>query len=435
MNKRKKSIYKYIYLILFIVITFLFWYLRLYNFSNLMTFHLDQGLHIQEAWNMVNSKKIQLIGPMVSTRVINGRGFFIGPQYYYLLALFGIITKWNVINITIAFIMLWWIAGFLMFLFLKNRLSPISALFAYGIYSTWPFLVSFSRMFWNPNVLPIISVFYFYSLYMLFNKENRVNGWLWLLLGASTSLGISFHYSVISWLLILLFFIVYLLVKKSLKIKNILLLLLGLIIGNLPIIIFELRHNFYNTKTLILFIKNRVLLGQDAGLTGYYGFSYIILLLSLIAFCLKIIEKKLGKKISLILLILVLSLILSKENYHAKIGIGMPTGWSVKKQKLIGDYIIKELRTDKITNYEVASAISSNLRGDDLRWWLIKAGYPPLGYADYPKADILYLVAYDDLNVANSETWEITSLCPCIIEKKANFNDHILLYKITRTKP
>ncbi len=428
MNKTKTIIYPAI----FIVITFLFFFLRLYHFEKLLTFHLDQGLHLKEAWQMVDDKKLRLIGPIVSTRVFDGRGFFIGPQYYYILAILGLITGWSVQGITLSYIIMWWVAGLALFIFLAKRLSPISALLAYGIYATWPFLVNFSRLFWNPNTLPFISIFYFYFIYLIFTKNKKFKKYLWFLLGAITGFGISFHYSVASWLFIDLAFFVVMVFKKNVKVLDFLLLFLGLAVGNLPVVIFELRHNFYNIRTVIFFFKNQVLTGQDAGVTGYYGFSYLIALLALIAFIFHKIEKIIGQKFSIIMTILIIGLIFFQNDLKQKKGIGMPDGWNIIKQQQVADYIVKDLETGAPQNFEVATAISGDIRGDDLRWWLIKKGHPAMNYDSYPEADSLYLIAYSDLNPSNTGTWEIATLYPFDIKDKIDLKDNMYLYKIVR---
>ncbi|MBU4397494.1 hypothetical protein KKC08_04995, partial [Patescibacteria group bacterium] len=94
------------FLISIFLVSILYLSLRLYKLPQKMTFHLDQGLHLLETYNMVKNKKPRLIGPMVSSKTFDGRGFFIGPNYYYILATLGIISNWNPVTILVLLIII-----------------------------------------------------------------------------------------------------------------------------------------------------------------------------------------------------------------------------------------------------------------------------------------------------------------------------------------
>ena len=67
---------KKINLIIICVISFFYLFLRIYNLESLITFHLDQGLQLNEAHQMIQNRHINLVGPMVTTKIFEGRGFF-----------------------------------------------------------------------------------------------------------------------------------------------------------------------------------------------------------------------------------------------------------------------------------------------------------------------------------------------------------------------
>ena len=75
-------------------------FLRLFQLNSKITFHLDQGLQLGEAYQMVQTHHLTLIGPMVTTKTFQGRAFFIGPFYTYILAFLGIISNWDPLIIT-----------------------------------------------------------------------------------------------------------------------------------------------------------------------------------------------------------------------------------------------------------------------------------------------------------------------------------------------
>ena len=89
-----------------LILSGLYLFLRLWHFPTLFAFNPDQALHLFEAKQMVVNQDWRLVGPMVSSKVYGGRGFFIGPQYYYLLGVLGIITNWSPYLITLILMFL-----------------------------------------------------------------------------------------------------------------------------------------------------------------------------------------------------------------------------------------------------------------------------------------------------------------------------------------
>src|SRR5574344_1586680 len=114
---------KVIFIIGMVVISCLYLFIRLYRLNELIGFRLDQGIHLLETKQMFDSKKISLVGPMVTSKSFMGRNFFIGANYYYVLGMVGLISQWNPLKITIIFILLE--LGFYLFFigFLKRKFN------------------------------------------------------------------------------------------------------------------------------------------------------------------------------------------------------------------------------------------------------------------------------------------------------------------------
>lgn len=105
---------KIFFIVGLIILVGIYLFVRLNKFEQRTTYHLDQGLHLLESWEMITNRDIRLIGPMVSSKTFMDRGFFIGPQYYYVLGFLGIMTRWNpiVIDLILLFIELGFILYF-----------------------------------------------------------------------------------------------------------------------------------------------------------------------------------------------------------------------------------------------------------------------------------------------------------------------------------
>ncbi|MEK7580945.1 MAG: hypothetical protein AAB512_01560 [Patescibacteria group bacterium] len=88
-----------------------------------MNFILDQPSHMFAAKEMVDTRKIPLIGPVDGTRVVNGKSYFIGSQYYYILGVLGLALKWDVVSITKFILFYWSITGLIMFFWIAKKLD------------------------------------------------------------------------------------------------------------------------------------------------------------------------------------------------------------------------------------------------------------------------------------------------------------------------
>jgi len=141
-----------------ILISFLYLFVRLYHLNNLIGFRLDQGIHLLETKNMFDSKKISLVGPMVTSKSFMGRNFFIGANYYYVLGIIGLISNWSPLTVTILFILIEFVFYLFFIFFLKKKFNPFWALLTFPFLSLSPYLIIHSRFFWNPHLLIPLSI-------------------------------------------------------------------------------------------------------------------------------------------------------------------------------------------------------------------------------------------------------------------------------------
>src|SRR3990167_11422017 len=429
-NKKDKKLYLRVILVLFVVISFFFWYLRLRNFEKMMTFHTDQGFHIQEVYDMVVQRKARLIGPIVLTRMVEGKGYFIGPYYYYILAILCIVSKWDAVSIT-KFLLIWWWAGAVfLFLWIGKKLNCQAALFVYAILTVHPLLIGFSRMFLNPNFLPLISVGFFYFLWKALKEKRKKD---WFIAGGLAGVGLSFHFSVLVWLGIMAGGWAYGWFVKKVNIGHLLTGFIGIALSELPYLIFELRHNFYNLRT----IRANGFDPNEVGFLGpYYAFGFFPIIFWAIAFLYTFVAKRTKYWISIPLSLLILwsiMFVFTKDEYKEK-GYGMPIGWSVPTQKYLAGVICND---QSRKNFNIATHIRADVRGDDLRWWVRRCGAEPMGYGDYPFADTLYFVDRGELQSLNAPgLWELASMTkdPHEVEVTKELDGDLWFYKLVRKK-
>jgi hypothetical protein len=219
--------------------------------GNNFPFTYDQGRDLVDLRQMVVTHTPRLVGPTTS---ING--VLLGPFYYYFLLLpfvvFGgsplAIVLWQIIWYQLAVLILWFV--------LKkksgdqaNIVGIILALLPTGFYT--------ARYFWNANAMPIFTILFIASLvYLLESRTPKRSLLLGLVSGLSLQIEAAFG--------ILFFpFALLILLLKRFSLKNILACLVGFIITVLPQALFEVRHGFLMTKTLLAeFTGKEAILGE-----------------------------------------------------------------------------------------------------------------------------------------------------------------------------
>jgi hypothetical protein len=373
---------------------------------------------------MVDEGKLRLVGPMVKSKVVLGRAFFTGPNFYYLLAILGIVFKWDVVLMTGFFTFFWAGMFALIFFWLRKRFGDLISLIIYGIISFLPFFIPYSRMMWNPHLLP------FFGVLLLWSFEKRKKNYLfYLLAGLFFGLGLNAHYGALLWVFILIYYLFDDLRAKSFSFKSWFLVLGGIVLGELPIILFELRHNFYNLRTM-LFQFQHLEFSSGYSLTHYhyYLFPLIPLLIKFYALFLEKLRKLFNLKLIIISQGVLIFYLLISSIIWGRLVAFRPDNWSLGKQKQVIDLILE----DGEEIFEVATTINSDTRALELRWWLRLIDHQPLGPEAYNQAVVLYLVAPESRPPKKETVWEVESLRPFRIAKEIDIGDGYLFYKLRR---
>lgn len=236
-------------------------FLRLYRISEYMTFLGDEGRDVIIVRNLLVHGDPILIGPGTSIG-----SMYLGPLYYYFIApslwlfnfspvgpavqiaLLGVTTVWLV----------WWVG--------REWFNKNAGLIAAGLYAISPVIIIYSRSSWNPNIMPFFGLLSVYSVWKAWKK----NEFKWLLI-----LGISFAFVLQSHYLGLLLgptlFVFWLMTFKKIKKekierkKFIRYSLLGILLFALlmsPLLIFDFRHDFINSRAVYKFFTVRQEIGR-----------------------------------------------------------------------------------------------------------------------------------------------------------------------------
>ncbi|MBU1117728.1 hypothetical protein KKD37_02070 [Patescibacteria group bacterium] len=388
------------YLPIFFSIIFVFIYLfpRLKNITENIQFRYDQGFQLIEVKEMVDSRQPKFIGPSSSISV-NGRQFFTGAIYYYVLAILGSFLSWSPLSITIALIIIELFFYLVFVNFLYKHYGHFTAIISSILISFSPYLIYHSFFFWNPHFLIPLSI-----IFLVFRKNPYISAFAW-------GLAFSFHYSAIFWLLPYLYFRVK---NKQLNLKTIIFSVVLFLIANFPFLIFELRHQFYNLKTIFLVLTS----SSNSFQTTPHYFIFSLLIFTIYFFI------KISQKINFPVYLLLLFFLFFKES-------------AVTKQALELSYpeqneIAKQIASTCPESYNIAVTNQGDTRAYNLRYLLSQRHCLPMDVESYPQAKTLFLVASSNSSPENETVWEVSTFKPFKIAQQQIINDNVIFYRLEK---
>lgn len=205
-------------------------------------FTYDVGRDLLAVRDLVYFHKLSLLGPT------SGQGgFFYGPWWYWILATPFFLSGGNptfialfiaLTGIAAVLISYWWGISFL---------DRTSGLFLAGLFAVAPVFISSTTQIWNPNLLILLTLL---TLVFL-SRINKLNFGQLVIFGFLTMLLAELELIFGAVFIIGLFLTLLLCQRHLFFSKKIIPVILGGIIVELPRVIFELRHNFLQTKVLL----------------------------------------------------------------------------------------------------------------------------------------------------------------------------------------
>ncbi|MBI5123785.1 glycosyltransferase family 39 protein [Candidatus Roizmanbacteria bacterium] len=226
-------------------------FLRFYRLTGFVTFLGDQGRDAIIIKRILTGEHFPAIGPPTSIGQI-----YLGPFYYYFIALWLLLFNFNPIGLVIGVAFFSSLYLLINYLIVKELFDKKVALISTILLSFSSVLIDFSRFSWNPNFLPLFTLLTIYFVI----KSLKTNKWYYFVLsGAFLSFAIQLHY--LALFLIPPIAILYLLSLRSLKQLisqsfNYLISASAFLFFSFPLIIFDLRHQFLNTKSFIALFQS-----------------------------------------------------------------------------------------------------------------------------------------------------------------------------------
>lgn len=457
---------------------------RSYRMADLAVFLADQASD-SLAVLAITKGHFTLLGPPTSVG-----GLYNGPIVYYLMTPFywllkgdplaGTIFQTTLSVATVPFI-------YLIGTKLKNHSVGLLSAF---LFAASPLMIDYSRAAFNAYPAIFFSTVGIYLFLDFLDHENLKKI---LTIGIVSGLLVQMHYLTIS---LLLLFVLYpaLFQRKLISVKYYAVLSAGFVLGFSPFLLFELRHQFFNTRLFFTYLASSKETATSArfiftiwtdllaklflGDNTYLGFLMLIFIItvSIYAFVKKIplACKNLSVFVVLFALAFFIGLIYGKPlqihyviafhtsfiimfalviNYLLKgktlaivlvclflLLINIPRwNWGEKTHPVQDDLSIADfkkaaaiVKKDEKTNYNVAMHGQGDNRAMPLRYTLAIVGEQPTSYENYAKNDYLYFIARKTEDLKKITMWEYTSFGPSYPIKKWTLNDQYFLYKLAK---
>lgn len=242
---------KYTKLILVIIVFTIFIYLRLQPiFLQKIPYTFDQGRDFLKVEEIVKYKNLTFIGPTTGAP-----GVYHGPWWYYMLAIPYIFFNGAPVGFALFIFFINLLTTYLFYRFLNKEFNFLTALFFLLIASVSPYLIfmSFFVISSTPE-LPLFLLLLFLT-YKLFKKPS-----LFIQLLIFFTLGFILEQEIPPGLFLIPSYFAALIITKQIKKfsfnqKHVLYSFVSFIIASLPRIIFEIKHNFIQTKAALSYIS------------------------------------------------------------------------------------------------------------------------------------------------------------------------------------
>jgi len=201
-------------------------------------FGFDQGKHWLAAKSMVVDHALPLIGDEVG----GGGGFFQGPGWYYTQAIPFLLFQGNPYGQLVLMFIIGIATVGCSYIIFSSRFGYSAGFFISFLVALSPAISIQSRFSWPPFVIPFITIFYIDALYKIVKGEMRSWFTIFFLLGCMANFEIATAATLGVATCLALF------VLRKVTVRSIGFGLLGFAIPLLPLLAFDIRHQFLNAR-------------------------------------------------------------------------------------------------------------------------------------------------------------------------------------------
>jgi len=246
---------KRLYLILFIVAAVSFFFFRFFNLDKRILFDWDQEtLSFQLKKILVEHRPI-----LIGHRATDVTGFYFGPYFEYLFVPFYFFSRLHPIGLLPFIIVINAVLFMVSFYVIKKLFNRDISLVFLIFWALNPLLIVYDITVWAPILIPVGIMLTWFILWRLYNKPSYLNFLsLGMVLGFFSQIHSLFFFSdLFAAVFIIVAFVLIKNFKQQIFPK---LMTLGgaFIIFLAPLVVFDLRHQFLNSKLFLGYFANRV---------------------------------------------------------------------------------------------------------------------------------------------------------------------------------
>ncbi len=278
-------------------------FLRLYRLPDTMQFLGDQGRDALIARAILFDHDPAFIGPVTSVG-----NMYLGPFYYYFMVFPLMLSYPSPVGPAYAVALVGIVTLALLFILGKQMIGKRAALIAMGLYAISPIIIANVRFSWNPNIVPFFSLLLIWGLWKTLRGMQKY----WILVGLCAAILFQLHYIALIELGLAGLVWIYEM-YRSVRQKKIdpdmlsstLIAIAIFAVSLIPLFLFDLKHDWLNTKAFIQFFRPSVSSERHFRLlSDYSGIAESIVSMSarVIVEFFGIVAKTIGQKITIVAL-------------------------------------------------------------------------------------------------------------------------------------
>lgn len=220
-------------------------FLRFWNLPGLLHWTFDEDVYAFHLKQIIVDHHVPLIG--VSAAPL---GMELGPLFYWIMSVPFWVGRLNPISLGILASSLGVLTTVFVYKLVKISFGDRVGIFSALIYASSFLIVMLDKHFWSVTPQIFIAFFVIFSLVKIIEGHNK-----WML-SLAAILGFAIQSDLLSLVYFPLTLISFWYFKVSLKNRDVAYAILIFLALQFPLLLFELRHDFYNTHALLRFINN-----------------------------------------------------------------------------------------------------------------------------------------------------------------------------------
>lgn len=395
-------------------------FVRFYNYENRIAYNAEQGLALGTSADYIH-KKFTFLGQRTFFRTTSkGHILFSGALYNYSMIPLLLLFNYDPYPITVVYTLLNVATGLAFFFLVSRQFNQKLGFLTLILFLFNDEMIARSLYFWILHTIPLISILTIYFAVEFFRKRKNIHS-LYLGILSGVAFGLEYFYAFTA-----LGILVFLFKFSNEKIKVVMQYLVGALVGNFTMLVFDLRNNFYYTKTLWQYFMDTLNFAQNNQLYQYHFLNFWPIGILILAYLIYLVEKK-NKYLALAALALYIAFNLSSP----KISFKESEMHGLTYNTIVG--AAEAIAGDNPTNFNIVDMPHLDFRAYRLRF-LVEYKYKqkPHGTENYKDIDSLYVFYKGNLDLSKGQPWEITAFEGKTQTTLAKLKDDYYVYKITK---